>query len=175
MRSKLATIFASLTLILAVLIAPATARSGALASPTGRERHPMIRKAINALERAKDDLQDAAHDYCGHRAEALEATNNAITQLRLALQSDRASLEPADIYMGGTSFEKASFMRESFGGDDRARERHPKIREAIRALENAKNDLQHAAHDFKGHREEALEAVNRALNQLGAALSCDRD
>lgn len=54
-----------------------------------RERHPEIRKAIAALERAKTDLQRANHDFGGHRAEALEACNKAIEQLKLALQYDK--------------------------------------------------------------------------------------
>lgn len=53
------------------------------------ERHPEIRKAIDALERAKIDLKRASHDFGGHRAEALEACDRAIVQLRLALQYDR--------------------------------------------------------------------------------------
>ena len=54
-----------------------------------RERHPEIRKAIAALERAKYDLQHASHDFGGHRADALAATDKAIEQLRLALQFDK--------------------------------------------------------------------------------------
>lgn len=53
------------------------------------EAHPEIRKAIAALERAKYDLQHAAHDFGGHRADALAATDKAIEQLKLALQYDR--------------------------------------------------------------------------------------
>jgi hypothetical protein len=54
-----------------------------------RERHPAIRAAINALEKAKFDLQHADHDFGGHRAEALESVDRAINQLRVALQFDR--------------------------------------------------------------------------------------
>ena len=54
-----------------------------------RERHPEIRRAIAALERAKTDLQRANHDFGGHRAEALEACNKAIEQLKLALEYDK--------------------------------------------------------------------------------------
>ena len=54
-----------------------------------REAHPEIRKAIKALERAKYDLQHASHDFGGHRADALAATDKAIEQLRLALQYDK--------------------------------------------------------------------------------------
>src|ERR1700745_3648123 len=102
MRKILATSLAALVLLGAVLTPRVMGRrpDAAGASPAP-ERHPMIQKAIGALEHAKDDLQDAAHDFCGHRVEALEATNNAINQLRLALESDRAGLGPSEIYPAG--------------------------------------------------------------------------
>lgn len=53
------------------------------------EKHPEIRAAIRSLERAKADLQRAANDFGGHRAEALKATDEAIKHLRLALEYDK--------------------------------------------------------------------------------------
>ena len=53
-------------------------------------------------------------------------------------------------------------------------EPHPEINAAIRSLERAKLHLQQAAHDFGGHRVEAIEAVNRALEQLHKALEYDK-
>jgi ABC-type proline/glycine betaine transport system permease subunit len=53
-------------------------------------------------------------------------------------------------------------------------EPHPAIRAAIRSLEAAKRDLQHAAHDFGGHRADALAAVDAAINQLRIALQYDK-
>ncbi|HST07275.1 MAG TPA: hypothetical protein VLJ83_03850 [Gemmatimonadaceae bacterium] len=88
----------------AILVAPTTIASRAFAAnvqpvaaqqgvPVRKgvapERHPEIRKAITQLERAKADLKRANHDFGGHRAEALEACDRAIAQLKLALQSDR--------------------------------------------------------------------------------------
>src|SRR5262249_32973819 len=58
------------------------------ASNAGGEAHPLIRRAVMALQGARTDLQNAAHDYCGHRVEALEATNAALNQLQQALQCD---------------------------------------------------------------------------------------
>jgi hypothetical protein len=55
----------------------------------GRERHPHIRAAIRELEEAKKELQTAAHDFGGHRVEAIEAIDNALKQLRQALQYDK--------------------------------------------------------------------------------------
>jgi|CZKI01.1.fsa_nt_gi hypothetical protein len=51
-----------------------------------RGRHPAIRAAIAALERAKADMQAAAHDFGGHRVDAIAACDTAIAQLRLAPQ-----------------------------------------------------------------------------------------
>jgi len=53
-------------------------------------------------------------------------------------------------------------------------EPHPAIRGAIQALERAKSDLQHAAHDFGGHRVDAIQSIDRALEQLRLALKYDR-
>jgi hypothetical protein len=52
----------------------------------GGKHHPAIRGAIMALERAKAEMQAANHDFGGHREEALAACDNAIAQLKLALQ-----------------------------------------------------------------------------------------
>jgi len=54
-----------------------------------REAHPQINAAIRALENAKDHLQKAAHDFGGHRVEAIAAIDKALEQLRLALQFDK--------------------------------------------------------------------------------------
>lgn len=53
------------------------------------ERHPAIRSAIHALEKAKEDLQKANHDFGGHREAALKSCDDAIAQLKLALQYDK--------------------------------------------------------------------------------------
>ncbi|HZT59956.1 MAG TPA: hypothetical protein VFA21_15205 [Pyrinomonadaceae bacterium] len=162
MTKRLAAFLSCLTL--------ACAFAAGTSNASAAERHPEIRKAINALERARTDLQNAAHDFCGHRAEALEATDNALRQLRLALESDRASLDEPPSAASAFAFENAAYAAPAAA----ERERHPEIRAAIDALEHAKTDLQDAAHDYHGHRVEALEAVNHALEQLRLALDCDR-
>jgi hypothetical protein len=54
-----------------------------------KEAHPAIRAALRSLERAKVELQNAAHDFGGHRKDALAACDQAIAQLKLALQYDK--------------------------------------------------------------------------------------
>jgi hypothetical protein len=53
------------------------------------EPHPEIRQAIGALRRAKARMEMAAHDFGGHRIEALKATDEAIRQLELCLKFDK--------------------------------------------------------------------------------------
>ena len=47
---------------------------------------------------------------------------------------------------------------------------HPNIRHAIQALETAEKDLKAAPHDFGGHREDALAACDKAIEQLKICL-----
>lgn len=51
---------------------------------------------------------------------------------------------------------------------------HPEIRDAIGSLRHAKEHLEHAAHDFGGHREEALHATDEAIHQLEICLKFDK-
>jgi len=44
-----------------------------------------IQQAIGALQRAKEHLQAAAHDFGGHRAAAIRAVDEAIGQLEICL------------------------------------------------------------------------------------------
>lgn len=49
--------------------------------------------------------------------------------------------------------------------------RHPKIKEAIHSLKEARVELKEAAHDFGGHRVKALKAIDEAIEQLEKALA----
>ena len=44
--------------------------------------------------------------------------------------------------------------------------KHPQIEDALRALREAKEHLQHAPHDFGGHRVDAIRAIDEAEHQL---------
>jgi len=78
-------------IMLAAVAMPMTVSSSLRAEPANRheERHPQIHAALHALENAKRHLKEAKHDFGGHREAALIACDNAITQLRLALEADR--------------------------------------------------------------------------------------
>lgn len=86
--------FSTLTLMLGltmftpvVMNAPAKAPNPQVLK--GTEQHPHIRAALRELREARRELQTAAHDFGGHRKEAIEAVDNAIKQLQEALQYDK--------------------------------------------------------------------------------------
>jgi hypothetical protein len=66
--------------------APAANPANAAATP---EEHPQIREAIASLRHAKEHLEHAAHDFGGHKVEAIRATDEAIHQLEICLKYDR--------------------------------------------------------------------------------------
>ena len=59
------------------------------AAAAAAEPHPEIRDAIASLRRAKDHMEHAAHDFGGHRVDAIHATDEAIRQLQICLQYDK--------------------------------------------------------------------------------------
>ena len=51
------------------------------------EQHPVLRGAIKDLERAKGSLENrAANDFGGHRIKAIQAIDQALQELKLALE-----------------------------------------------------------------------------------------
>ena len=62
--------------------------SGAGEGAQGKhEKHPHIRAALHELREATRELKEAAHDFGGHREEALKASEGAIEQLKICLEA----------------------------------------------------------------------------------------
>ena len=43
---------------------------------------------------------------------------------------------------------------------------NPRIHHALEALRDARHELDEAPHDFRGHKKEAMEAIDRAIEHL---------
>ena len=82
-------------LVLAILLGTPKAQSfnssAAIAAPAPvpmavpmPNRCPHIHDAVGALESAQEELRTGAHDFCGHKVEAMEAIHHALEQLRAA-------------------------------------------------------------------------------------------
>jgi len=72
----------------------AASESAAEASSATAARCPNIHKAVGALETALHDMEIAKNDFCGHKAEAMEATRHALEQLK------KAALLPGTYHLG---------------------------------------------------------------------------
>lgn len=55
----------------------------------GKEHHPELNRALRALNNAKMDLQKANRDFDGHRTKAAELTEQAISEVKAAIASDK--------------------------------------------------------------------------------------
>jgi hypothetical protein len=104
MKTRMVSLLALASLVLAfafIATAPAAPnKAGVPATPAARalpatpaatpaEPHPQIREALAATRRAKEHMEHTAHDFVGHRVEAIEATNKAIHQLEVCLKYDK--------------------------------------------------------------------------------------
>lgn len=118
------------------------------------EEHPRLHEALYEMRHAKTALKEAKHDFGGHRVKAIEALDAAITQVEKALKAVGDNVkgkEPGrDAYKGYANF--------------------PHIRHALATSKLARKELKDAAHDYKGHREKAVEALDVVIVQLDKAL-----
>jgi hypothetical protein len=101
MKAKIIGLLVATALVLAVAFtaaAPAVPNAKAFpaaARPTNApaadpaQVHPEIRDAIASMRKAKERMRHAAHDFGGHRAEALRVTDEAIRQLEICLRFDK--------------------------------------------------------------------------------------
>jgi hypothetical protein len=97
MKTKIIGLLGLASLILAfafIASAPAaphnaSALPAAATTATPAEQHPEIHDALAALRNARGHLEQAAHDFGGHRAQALKATDEAIHQLEICLKYDK--------------------------------------------------------------------------------------
>ena len=53
-------------------------------------------------------------------------------------------------------------------------EHHPHLHRVIEELEGARHEIMESGHDFGGHKEEAVRALDAAITQLRLAIQYDR-
>lgn len=75
------------TLAMAALLAtlPFITSASAASMKGEKAHHPRIAKAIHALDDAIAYMKAAPHDFGGHKADAIAASEKAVEQLKLAL------------------------------------------------------------------------------------------
>jgi len=81
-------LFFALAFPVASPAAPPAPKPQPAAAPAAVPDHPEIRDAIESLRHAREHLNHAAHDYQGHRVDAIRAIDEAIKQLDICLKYD---------------------------------------------------------------------------------------
>jgi hypothetical protein len=77
-------------IVIAVVIALALPLANFVTPAAADEPHPVIHSAIDKVQSARDELvNDASHDFHGHRAKAVAHLDEALKELHLALESTR--------------------------------------------------------------------------------------
>jgi len=115
------------------------------------EAHPHMHDALAHLRASKRELEHAEEIFRGHRDEAIEHVDRAIHQVEDGLREQGDTVASSAEAPLAHDFEDARF---------------PRLRRALAHLREARNDLEAAEPIFGGHRDRAIEATDRAINQV---------
>lgn len=116
---------------------------------------PFMKNARNDLNKAKSELRKATPDKAGHRVNAMNLVDRAIAQVNAGIKFDRRNSH-------------AEFFRNENAADQ------PHMQNALDHLRNARENLQKATEDKGGHRKNALDLVNQAINEVEKGIAADR-
>lgn len=124
---------------------------------------PFMQAARTDLQRAKAALQRAEHNKGGHRANAIALINSAIVEVNRGIAFDRTHI-------------RRRYEAELSGVDhvsliNPATVDQPNMRTALEHLQNAKRNLQSATADKGGHRQNAIDLVNRAIDEVNRGIT----
>jgi hypothetical protein len=132
---------------------------------SGSVDHPMIREAQQDLQQARNALSQAAPQFAGHREKALEHVNAALQEINQALQyaaqQGQGTTNPYNTANNQGYVQPMSSVNNS---------NYPNMAEAQRALDAARNALQQASNQFGGHKQNALQHVDQALQEINLGI-----
>jgi len=119
-----------------------------------------MREALQALQQARTDLQQAPPQFAGHRQKAIDLVDHAIQEINTGMQfAAQQGITSRD-----SGVNQQSYVQPMASGVNSTS--YPMMADAQRALEQARNALQQASHNFGGHRTNALQDVNQAMQEI---------
>jgi Purple acid Phosphatase, N-terminal domain len=146
---------------------PSMLRSGGQANGqqagSGAVYDPKMREALYALQQARMNLQQAAQQFSGHRQKALDLVEQAIQEIHSGFQFAQQGITNP----GGAANQQSYVQPLAASADNTS---YPRMTNAQRDLEQARNALQQAAHHFGGHRQKALDDITQALQEISLGI-----
>ncbi|HEU4477940.1 MAG TPA: hypothetical protein VFR80_05435 [Pyrinomonadaceae bacterium] len=124
---------------------------------------PFMQAARADLQKARAALQRAEHNKGGHRANAIGFINSAINEIERGIRYDRTHIRRRH-HAGATANENV--LRSEVLVVDQ-----PNMRSAYEHLQNAQRNLQSATADKGGHRQNAIDLVKRAIDEVNRGIA----
>jgi hypothetical protein len=118
---------------------------------------PRMQAAKVDLEAAKAELQSAEHNKGNHRVNAIGFVNAAISAVNRGIEFDRRHNHAQS---------SAEVVSSAATAPDQ-----PHMRAALTNLQNAKRNLEAATSDKGGYRKNAIEFVNKAIDEVNKGIA----
>jgi hypothetical protein len=122
-----------------------------------------LAEGLAVLHATKVTLQQANHDYGGHRAKAVKAIDAAHHQLKLALEFQTKK----KIHVGGDAAKLGP-------GKEAQAQSDMQLGVSIATLKKTVAVLEGADHDYGGHRLMAVKDLHGAIKELETALKFEK-
>jgi hypothetical protein len=157
-------------LAIGLLLAGFAMASGLAAARGAPQREPQaasnaqLREGLAVLHQTKLLLEQADHDYGGHRVNAIKAISAAHHQLKLALETQTKH----KIHAGGGGKGVAG------GGKEPQAASNMQLAVSIAVLKKTAVVLEGADHDYGGHRAAAVRDIHVAVRELETALKFEK-
>jgi DNA repair exonuclease SbcCD ATPase subunit len=112
-------------------------------------KFPHMHNALDKLSQARSELDQAEDDLGGKKSEVIGHVDEAISEVKEGLKEQHE--------------ESAANLPTARKLDDR---KWPHLHAAMERLREARDELQNADPVFAGHRDKAMEHLNKAIKQL---------
>jgi len=139
-------------------------QQGGQQAGSGAVDQPKMKEALQALQQARADLQQAPPQFAGHRQKAIELVDQAMQEINAGIQFAAQQ----GITSPNSGANQQGYVQPVASSANNTS--YPMMTEAQRALEQARNALQQAAHHFGGHRQKALDDITQALQEISLGI-----
>lgn len=129
-----------------------------------RADQPFMQAALNDLKSAYSYLKKATADKGGHRQNAMDYTNRAISAVNNGIAYDRQN----------PNNRRRRNDVELFDNNFKAAADQYNMQQAKSLLQSALNNLQKASADKGGYRQQALDLVRGAISETQSGIEYDR-
>jgi hypothetical protein len=155
---------------------PVRVRVGRVLRVTDSQSDAYLIQARKALQTAVSQLQQGLPIYDGHRVRSIEIARKAIAQINAGLRYDHSYEQST----AGRRYSAAQIASSVPRGRENARRRYNQqeidrsnamVQSGGQSMASAQAQLNQAAHDYDGHRNDAAEMTGYAMTEAQAALT----